>query len=368
MTDAHHRRVPIGVVLAVVGPLLLASGLVALSLAGDDKADQGEPSLGIRSSTTTTAPPMSETELAWQKKIDDAFLPLTDRLKELLTQAAGWNDGKVTAERFAADIEQIRPEFVKVRDAVGAVEVFGEQPPARDLYRESAGLYLEVVRIYGAAVAPDAAPLKAQLELASRRVRSLADRIYDRARVMLDPGSQQDPGGPDIEIRRPPEVPDWEMEGLAAGPPLADKPPEPPTSPPVREATREEQSEDDWLRRVAKTDLPSPRDLAVAIAKGNANQLKALATEFDQASDSLWAGPDPSGGRERAATLSLSLLVLEESARLGQISATLPGGETAKRLSAVAKRLALLGEKLEEDAVQGEPSGIDQAVLADTGP
>ena len=56
------------------------------------------------------------------------------------------------------------------------------------------------------------------------------------AGCVLDP-SFYGASSQDVELRPPTEVPDWVAEGMAAGPPLAETPGPPASSPPVREAT-----------------------------------------------------------------------------------------------------------------------------------
>jgi len=345
-------------------PVALAAGLI-VALAPDSDDDAAP----VVSSTTTTTlrGPTPEGE-AWQTRIDDAFDPLADRLPEFVEGSVKWVAGEKPTDAFSADLQRILPELVRARDAVAAVPALEEAPTARDLYRDAAALYVEVARIYLVAVEPDADPLKAQLDLAARRLRTLADRVYDRARALIDPSSQQDLDSEDVEIRRPPEVPDWVAEGLAAGSPLTGAPPPAAETPPQREDVRPEEPVKKWLDRVRDEDIATPRELARRIDGGDEGELASVASDYYSAAMRLRDAPDPAGGRERGALLGLSLLVHSEAARLGQAAATLPDGAPRARLQSVARRVTLVAEDTLEPDVRGQASGLDPGLLTEPGP
>jgi hypothetical protein len=344
-------------------PLLVAVGLIGLIPSSDSGGD--DPVV----STTTTLPPASPEAKAFETRVNDALRVLAgERLRPVIQAASQWMEQKATAETLSGELSLFIPEAVKTRQALAAIPPLKEAPAARDLYRDSIGLYADFGRIYLVAVDPAAEALRPQLDLAARRLRSLADKIYDQAHALVDPASAQSLEGDDVIVRRAPEVPDWEAEGLAAGPPLAEAPPPPPPVPPEREAQRDEEPEKEWEARVRKAGFPSGADLAAALGSGDPARLGALAETYLASVAALRVAPDPEGGRVRAAVVALSFLVEAESARLAQAAALLPAGPARDRLTRVAERLALTGENLLEPDLRGRPSGLDPALLDDPAP
>jgi len=353
---SKQRRDRIKLVVAVVIPLALAAVLITLSV----RRDGGRS--GTVGSTTTTA--LSAEAKAWQTRVDDAFRPLADDLKDLLSAAADWAAGKSPTATFTADLDRLLPRFIDVRDKVSAIPPFKKVSAAGDDYTACANLYVEVARVYRTAVESEAEPLKAQLDLLARRLRTLADRIYDRGRVAVDPSAVNPGQTPDVELRLPAEVPDWAAEGMAAGPPLETGPP-PPGSFPTQQDRRPEEPDSAWAKRMQSLEVPPPTELAGAIEAGDAPRLGALARGYAEAAAALRAAPDPAGGRERGAVAGLDLLVYGEAARAAQ-AATLVPGDSAGRLSAVAKRVTLVGDALRDPVFGKERSGFDEKLLHDT--
>ena len=318
----------------------------------------------VVSATTTTLRPASAAGKAFQTRVEDAIRPFAaDRLPALIRAAGEWMEGKATAEGFAGELGLYLPEAAKTRQAVAAIPPLTEAPTARDLYRDSIGLYVDVGRIYLVATDPAAEPLRAQLDLAARRLRVVADKIYDQAHALVDPSSQS-PGDASVEIRRGPEVPDWDAEGLAAGPPLAETPPPPPEVLPRREGPRQEEPERKWLDRVRRAGFPSGADLAAAITTGDGTRLGELAETYLAAVAALRVAPDPEDGRVRSAVAALSFLVDAESARVAQAATVLPA-PARDRLATIARRLALIAEGLLEPELRGPGTGFDRSLLKD---
>jgi len=229
LTGSHaprpSSRQGLKVAAAVIVPLLVAAALIGL-VASFHTGDKGSSS-SSSSTTTTTA---SKAALDFQTKVDEAFRPLSDAIKVFLPQAQEFDGGKVAPADFKPLIDQALPEFVKARDAVAALPPYKKKPIINRYFVDAADLYVETARIYSVAVDPASEPLRAQLNIAAKRVRTLGDRIYDRGRVVIDPGFYA-PTTKDVESRPPTEVPDWVAEGMAAGPPLAAEPGPPLTWP-----------------------------------------------------------------------------------------------------------------------------------------
>jgi len=375
LTGAHAARPSsnqgLKVAAAVVVPLLVAIGLIALVAANHDSSSG--PSASSSSTTTVT---VSKASKDFQTKVDDAFKPLGDAIKVFLPKAQDFEAGKVTPADFKGAVDAALPEFVKARDAVGKVAKYKPDPAVNRYFFEAADLYVEVARIYGVAADPASDALRAQLNVAARRLRTLGDRIYDRGRVVLDPTFYA-PSSSEVELRPPTEVPDWVAEGMAAGPPLAETPGPPAASPPIREATcgtgvappcRAEESQSKWAGRVKKAGFPQPTDVVKALEAGDAAKLGSLAGTYEAKVRTLRAGPDPKGHRERAAVVELGLLTDGEAARLGQAAALLPGGDARTRLQAVARRALVVGDDLLDPGLGFRRSGLPQSLLSDTGP
>lgn len=377
LTSAHAARPSdrqgLKVAAAVVAPLLVAVGLIALVNANDDGGGSSSSPATSSSTTTVTA---SKEQQDFQGKVDEAFKALGDAIKVFLPKANDFEAGKVTPADFKGNVDLALPEFVKSRDAVAALEKYQKDPAINGYFIAAADLYVEVARIYGVATDPAADPLRAQLNIAAKRLRTLGDRIYDRGRVVLDP-SFYAPSSQEVELRPPTEVPDWVAEGMAAGPPLADTPPPPAATPPVRVATcgkgvpepcRAEVSAKNWESRVKEAGFPQPPDVARALESADPAKLAELAASYETKTRSLMGGDDPKGDRERAALTGLALLTDGEAARLGQAAALLPAGEPRNRLLAVARRSLVVGDGLLEPKLGFQPSGLPASMLTETGP
>jgi hypothetical protein len=375
LTGAHPARPSsnqgLKVAAAVGVPLLVAGGLIALIAAYDD----GDQDATAKSTTTSTATASPEAK-AFQTQIDDAFRPLGDAIRVFLPRAQEFEAGKVTPTDFKANVDLVLPEFVKARDAVAKVEPYKPEPSVNRYFVDAADLYVETARIYNVAVDPASEALRAQLNVAARRVRTLGDRIYDRGRVVLDPTFYAPPSQ-DVEVRPPTEVPDWAAEGMAAGPPLADPPGLPAETPPIREPScsdeiappcREKESEKKWRSRVKDAGFPQPPDVVKALDEANTARLSELAAEYETKTRKLWAAPDPEGDRERAALLALGLLTDGEAARIGQAASMLPPGEARTRLLAVARRTVVVADGLIEPDLGFRESGLPPTLLQDAGP
>ena len=195
--------------------------------------------------------------------------------------------------------------------------------------------------MYQVMISTEAGDVRTQLDLLARRVRELADRVFDRGHAALAPylGEQQ---SPDVEVRQPEEVPLWAEEGLAAGPPLDAAPPPAASSPPLRQQTRPQESEAAWAKDVraalnAKSRAP------------DANRFGDLARRYVAAAEALRMRPDPKGQRDRSAVLRLGLLVDADGARAFQVATFLTNGPQ-RSLNAVAGTIAAIGTSLVNEA------------------
>jgi hypothetical protein len=280
----------------------------------------------------------------WEAKAEAAFRPLVEDVPDLVRGAREWQAGERPAEVYADQVQKALADFTGTQTRVLALKPSPKARQAGELYEDSAELYVQVGRIYQVMLSSPPGDLRTQLDLLARRVRELADRVYDRGHAALAPylDEQQQK---DVEVRLPEEVPIWTAEGLAAGPPLDDTPSPAAASPPLREATRPQQSPTAWARAVRRAGIPSDRELAVAIDVIDGNRLRDLARRFVAAAERLRDAPDPKGERDRSAILRLGLLVDGDAARAAQAASLLPE-RPVSRLGDIGRALARVGDGL----------------------
>lgn len=271
-------------------------------------------------------PPTPEEERdaaqAWESEAIGAFggVDLTNRVIEMVEGARTWLAGERPTEAYRTELADREVQFGEVRDRLAELRDYPYDDKVVGLYRQSAALYAQVVEVYQAMVETPPGDARTQLDLHARRVRILADRVFDRGHTLVKP-KLNEPERPDLDVRLPVEVPVWVEEGIAPGPPIADAPAAPTKAPQLRERTRPRQERDDWLDAV---DRALPKDRA-----------GATATVAESAARQIWGLPDPDGDREESARAALSLLIDAEAARAAQLG--LPG--VADALRRVAPRV-----------------------------
>lgn len=298
--------------------LVLAVSLTACSSGKDHDA----------SARTTTTVESAQAE-AWTKKAGEVYAALRLTATELPTRVRDWQQGGRSDGDLAVDLNTAASEVATVRDGVAALPAFARDSRVQPLYLASAKLYVEYVNALRAAQGQPPGPMRDQLVLLARRLRVLGDRVFDRGQARLAP-FLPDNSSPDVEIHLPPEVPDWNAEGLAAGPPLDDPPPPPATTPALREDTRPVQPKSLWRRAVRAAGAPTTQELASALSSGDPAALRTLARRYADVARALGPVPDPKDdfGRDDAAQIRLAFLVLGEAARAGQV----PLADMARRL------------------------------------
>jgi len=260
----------------------------------------------------------------WPARLEALFRPPTEGLPNILAALDDWRRGTKPGPELAQELD-------------GAINAFTDLPrqverlprhEARPRYASAARLYLEFLRLERSAVDLPAGVMRDQVDLTARRVVVLADRVFDRGRVAVDPAVFDQPAPGVGELRFPDDVPDWAAEGLVAGtPPAADRP--------LRQARRAEQSEAAWQEALREAAIPGDAELLAAIDSRNPATLGRLADAFAAAAGRLHSVPDPPNGRERAATVALGLLVRGEAARTAQAGLVDP----ARRLAAIGSEL-----------------------------
>ena len=235
-----------------------------------------------------------------------AYAPLADTAQDLPEDTRRWLAGELPVQAYRRTVELA---IQGAQETHRNVELLPEHD-ARPLYLASAELYVQYERVLLAAIDLEPGDRRDQVVLLAHRLRELGDRVFDRGHHFIDPDFGADQ--PDVDINLPAEVPDWEAEGMAPGPPFEAEPGPPASTPPLREETRPTQPEDDWLDAVDAAGAPDELDLD--------GDLAAQARAYVAAADALGDEPDPDvpDGRERSAVLRLGWLVKADAARAAQ--------------------------------------------------
>lgn len=269
--------------------------VVLAACSGDDDAAAN------RTTTSTTA-----TERDWSELAGKAFEPLVSSAHEVPRAVRDWLDGELGNVALREKLDATFADAAQTESRVRALP----DAPAKSLYVASAVLHLQHVRILLRAIDIASGDERVQVALLGLRVRQLGDRVFDRGLALVDPSFGAD--APDVQINLPEEVPDWEAEGLAPGPPFDDEAGPPSSSPSLRADDRPTQPEADWLAAVEAAGAPGRVDFD--------GDLAAQARDYVDAAEALRDAPDPDvdGGRERSAILRLSWLVKADAARAAQ--------------------------------------------------
>ncbi|MDQ1395200.1 MAG: hypothetical protein QOG64_459 [Acidimicrobiaceae bacterium] len=359
-------------ILAVLLTVGVVAGIIVIVGRSDGGSNKASPPT-TTSTTVLTAAQLaerSESE-AWNAEATDAFggQALNKTIQDLLNGVNDWKSGKKSSADFATELDTHLKAFVLARDRMHALRPYPQDPRVNDFYGRSANLYVEAIRVYQDMVALPATPARDQTELMARRIRELADRIFDRGRALVDAHLYVEPAK-DVELRLPEEVPNWVAEGLAPGPPLDDPPPPADPLAPIHQDTRPTTSTSGWLSAVAASGAPPAPDLPAAITAGDGARLQAVGRAFVGAAEKLRNQPDPAGpeGREEGARFRLGLLVDGEAARAAQLATVIGDPTLAAHLGVTARRLALVGEGLSAPGVPPRSSGFDPGLLAQNGP
>lgn len=321
---AVDRRV---IALAVGVPLTVLVLMVGLSLRD---GGQGQPPDGDDTTSSTTAagsegpPPAIDEE--WNDDLVTVVEPLGTVLTDLAATVDAWSTGAVDDEELDAVLDRVTPVVAAVRTAAGELAVHPQDPLARPLVVGMADLYGGAVEAHRFALATTG-DLRTQYDHLGRRLRILADRLFDRARERT---AAPVDAGPDVSFVLPAEVPDWERLEIAAGPPLVAVDPNQSDELPLgREDERPSQGEPAWQRDLAAIGAPSVDD--VQAAAGDVDALDRLARGLVAAAEALRTVPVPDGDRGRADRVALGWLVRADAARAAQLLAlggpAVDGGE-----------------------------------------
>lgn len=192
MSARRAQPLPRAVVVAGVAiPLVLLAVVLGSALLGEDDP---EP----------TAP--------FAADVGRAFSEANPLLLDAVETAGRWSTGDATDEELRGALDAAEATLPATKEAVAELDEPGGSSPAKAMYLASVDLYAVTVDALRAALGADG-EARAEIGLLARRVRTLADRVYDRGRAIVDPAAADAPG---ITVVRSAPVPDWADEGLAA--------------------------------------------------------------------------------------------------------------------------------------------------------
>ena len=287
-------------------------------------------------------------------------------IQDATGQADGLVSGTVTPDALRRALTPDLAQMTLIRDQVVALRPFPGNRMVGDMYARSAQLEVEWVRVLLDTADVPAGPARAQLMLLARRVRQLADRVFDRGTALIAASAGPTTTDPNIVVERPDDVPDWTAAGLAAGPPLDTAPPTSSGAVPSRPATRPTQPRGGWIAAVARTQAPTPSALAGAIYAGDPAACQRMARALVAAAEALRAAPDPApNGREESARLRLGLLIDADAARAAQLAALI--GPAGSNEIASAERLLVIGQGLWSSDLGPHSSSLDPRILVGNG-
>jgi hypothetical protein len=322
VTRTRRRRGALSSTLAVVVAVGVAAGLIVL-VAWLQGGNGGGDHISTTTSSTLARRAAAEraASQAWSTEAQAAFggPGIAQRVTDLANGAHDWLAGTMSASDFKLRLDDDLGAFRAAREAVGKLRPYPYDKRVNEIFRGTTALYDDCVEVYEAALSAPAGDVRTQYDLLARRLRVLGDRVFDRGQALIDV-HLHDASTPDVDIRRPEEVPNWVAEGLAAGPPLDAAPPPPASEPQLRQATRPQQPRSAWLKAVADAGAPSSVDMTAAFDSSDVSRLADLATRLVGASEKLRNVPDPKGDREESARYRLGLLVLADAARTDQFS------------------------------------------------
>lgn len=319
-----------------------------------------------------TAPDPAAT--AWDQGAGAAFAPLTAALPSLDAAVDRWSAGSETDAAMQAAAVTAITSLVDTRARVDALAPFPGDPRVNDLYRRSVLLDLQAANVYEAAAGlTPGSPARDQARLLGVRLRRLGDRVFDRGRALVQ--VRLGPLDPNLVVNLPEEVPNWVVEGLAAGPPLDPASPAarplPAPAGQLRAPTRPSGSRRAWEHAVESLHVPSAATVDGAVS-GGSEPGDALAHTFIGAAETLRATPDPAGDREESARVRLGLLVDADAvyaARAAFEARPADAGSAdaapSVRLLDVAQRLDHIGAGLWAPELGTRSSGLSPALLGD---
>ncbi|MCU1692079.1 MAG: hypothetical protein JWM64_1170 [Frankiales bacterium] len=334
-----RRRHVVEIAAAVAAAVALgAVGVVALT--GDDDepravraaASAGPSGSAAPAPSTSGGPEVAGPSLpptpvqAWRDAVLKDYSPLAQSSFSAVRTITEWNLRRATP----ADVRsRVEVALQTSQDTVKALAVRKPLPgteQALTQFRAGADLYISSLQTVLAATALPSGPLQTQVRRAAARQRDLGDRVYDLAQSSLVPVLPKEQTFDDVELRKPPEVPDYDAVDLGVGPPLAPAEPKPG---PVRtfQAQRPEQDVAAWVAALDRLALPSGPQVLALLQSAPADRLAATAEQLVLGSDRLRELADPAGARNVSTQVQLGLLVEADALRTAQAAVLAPAAQ-----------------------------------------
>jgi hypothetical protein len=171
--------------------------------------------LGLASVLTSNEKDATPSQLpAWQRAVGVPERRLAAAVSAYLGDQAKWRSGTLPAAAFVELVEGHRKDMAAAEASFGAAPVPVGLAGARARAVDAAGLYGEAARVQQLALV-NTGSMADRLAASATRLQALADRTYDRARLIVDPQvfSRTDEG---IEVRRPAPVTTAELGSRVA--------------------------------------------------------------------------------------------------------------------------------------------------------
>lgn len=313
-------------------------------------------------STSAASPAPATPGQKWRDDVTRDLAGAAQGTLDYLKVVYDWNDGKADSARMSQAADGAFGRYMEALDFLSKRTAFGPAPSALANYRDTFQLYTETARLAKLGSGIESAELRTQIQRQILRLRALADRFFDLAKLELRPFTLDDVrSGPGFEFIRPAEVPSFAGTALAPGAPL-------PSPGPTVEQNRQfqeqrpEQEFATWLEAVKKAQIPPGQDVVDAITAGDANKLGQLAVALTKASDALYDAPDPKGSRHLATRITLGLLVQAEAMRTAQI-ATLANKTERPVAIQIAETLAFLGNRIWDPRLGDRATDLTERLL-----
>jgi hypothetical protein len=297
-------------------------GLLVASLSALLVLSLGACESGARTGSTGRPVTDAAAVSSWREGVREDYQSLASASLAALQTLNAWEAGEADASQAAVTAKVA----LEGSQATGRALADRRPAPGTDrslfLFRASADLYAYSFRTVLTAAALAPGDMQTQLLRSAARLRDLGDRVFDQGSDGVENLLPPQPDVEGVEVRRAPDVTDYDSVDLGAGPPLE---PRAQTPRPLRtyQADRPEQSVAAWRKALADLAPPTATEVSALIASGSPDELAAAARTLTAVADALHAMPDPQDGRRDSTQLQLGLQASAEALRAAQAGALL---------------------------------------------
>jgi hypothetical protein len=291
----------------------------------------------------------------WVAQITQDYSYLDANAEQLFQTFEEWSSGTVSADAVTEAVDQAVPEFLQTTRALTAQTPLTWTRAALADYLAGAQLYLEAIRVEGAASLLAPGPLRAQLQSSEMRIRELGDRVYDQGSSAVAPFLPKPATSSDVTVITVPPVPNWKAQDLLPGPPLDQR-----GGPPLGQSV----AASSWIAAVDEAHIPTGSAETAAIRSGKAAILRSLSDHFLVAATELSKAPRPSGGSAEKDGLRLALLIDSEATRTAEAAHDTSNRGATTDLFGIAQALAVIGNDLWDPHLETRLVGFRATVPA----